>query len=231
LPDQQGPSLLRQLADDFAPRDSLDYDDARDLLYSQIDNDNGIVTGVYTGYQIELNPNARPRSDALAKGINAEHVWPQSRGAIRAAKSDLHHLFPARIRVNSARGNNPFADIPDAQTRRWYRDRSETDSIPTADIDSYSEVFTGSFEPRESVKGNVARAMFYFYTMYANQADAAAPGFFSRQQRTLCQWHQNDPVDAVEVSRSRAIARSRQGNENPFVLDPSLAVRTYCARE
>lgn len=51
--------------------------------------------------------------------------------------------------------------------------------------------------------------------------------FFDRQVETLCQWHRIDPADPTEVSRSHAIQKY-QGNDNPFVLDPSLAARTYC---
>jgi hypothetical protein len=67
--------------------------------------------------------------------------------------------------------------------------------------------------------------MFYFRTVYPELADA---NFFKTQQRTLCQWHTDDPIDAGEVTRSRAIARTLQGNENPFVLDSTLSERTYC---
>lgn len=169
------------------------------------------------------------RAEAYEQGINAEHVWPQSRGATGSAKSDLHHLFPARVNVNSTRGNWPFADIPDAETNRWFWKEVQRGSIPTQFIDEYSEFESGAFEPREARKGDVARAMFYFYTMYRPQADNAAPGFFEQQQETLCRWHQLDPPDTVEVARSHAIAASVQGNDNPFVLDPTLATRSYCA--
>ncbi|MGF1535409.1 MAG: endonuclease [Elainellaceae cyanobacterium] len=221
----RGQSLLDELARLFTPKKTLGYARARDLLYGSIDNKDGVLAGAYTGYEIRLNPrSAKPRSEAFSKGINAEHVWPQSRGAQGPAKSDLHHLFPTRVNVNSTRGNNPFADIPDASTTRWFRDDDQQRSIPSSGIDEYSEFRTGVFEPREEVKGNVARAMFYFYTIYESQADDR---FFKQQQSTLCEWDKLDPPDATEVARSGAIAQV-QGNENPFVLDTTLAERTYC---
>ena len=48
-----------------------------------------------------------------------------------------------------------------------------SNSIPNQFIDEYSEVDNDNekFEPREDVKGNIARSMFYFYTIYNNVAD------------------------------------------------------------
>ncbi|MEB3357885.1 MAG: endonuclease [Synechococcales bacterium] len=228
FPDLSGPALMNQLARTYAPIRTLGYNDGRDYLYGVVENQNGVVTGVYTGYQIQLNPGAEPRMDVFAKGLNAEHVWPQSKGAKGPAKSDLHHLFPARIRVNGTRGNNPFEDIPDEQTDRWFLGLDELRSRPTSNIDDYSEFDPGKFEPREVKKGDVARAMFYFYTVYKSQADAVDSNFFPGQRAVLCRWHAQDPADALEVARSHAIAQSQQGNENPFILDPTLASRTYC---
>ncbi|NJO40476.1 MAG: hypothetical protein HC865_07380 [Cyanobacteria bacterium RU_5_0] len=226
---QSGQSLINQLADTYAPTSTLSYGEARDLLYSTIDNVDGVVTGIYTGYQITLNPTANPRIDALAKGVNAEHVWPQSRGAQGGAKSDLHNLFPARVRVNSARSNSPFQEIADRTTIKWFRNQDESSSIPTRSIDDYSELASNEFEPRENKAGDVARTMFYFRTIHSDRVKD--PGFFEQQQETLCQWHQQDPVETAEIARSHAIAESPQGNENPFVLDSTLAERTYCTPE
>ena len=196
-------------------------------MYSQLDNDNGILRGIYSDFAVAVDPDSSlPRSEAFSQGINAEHAWPQSKGATDVARSDLHHLFPSRVSVNSRRGNLPFADIDDDQTQRWLLEDEELQEIPPSNIDAYSESTRDAFEPRESVKGNIARAMFYFNTVYSEQADQE---FFERQQNTFCEWAVADPVDRAEVERSNAIA-SRQGNENPFVLDPSLAQRTYCDR-
>ena len=50
----------------------LGYSAARDQMYSSIDNVNGQIIGVYTGYTITSNN----RSDAFNKD-KYEHVWPQ----------------------------------------------------------------------------------------------------------------------------------------------------------
>ncbi|MGB7442293.1 MAG: endonuclease [Coleofasciculaceae cyanobacterium] len=224
FPGETGRTLLNKLAQTYAPKSLMSYADARDLLYGNIDSVDNVLKGVYTGYPISLNPDAVPRTDAFSKGINAEHVWPQSRGA-RSVKSDLHNIYPARMEVNGIRGNLPFAEIPDDQTVRWFRLTEDRPILPTQFIDEYSELTSGEFEPREDKEGEIARAMFYFRTIHSDLADK---DFFEEQQDTLCQWNAQDPVDAVEIARSHAIATSPQGNENPFVLDATLAERTFC---
>jgi uncharacterized protein len=226
LKDLTGTALLQKLAQNYAPKASLGYRKARDLLYTTIDNQNGVLTDIYGGFAVNIDPNDRaPRTTAGSLKINAEHVWPQSRGAQENAKSDLHNLYPAVANTNGDRGNLPFADIPDPQTTSWYRNDVETATMPTANIDAYSESDKVSFEPRELKKGDIARAMFYFRTIYPTQADST---FFDKQRATLCKWHTADPVDPGEIARSRRIAQTDQGNENPFALDASLAKRTYC---
>lgn len=231
FPGDSGQPLLQEVALEFRPSSTLSYKNARDLMYSNLDNEGGKVSGIYTNFQVSVDSDSRtPRQDAYlsGRGINAEHVWPQSKGATGQAKSDLHHLFSSKVAVNGDRGNKPFAEILDVQTKRWYRNREKLQNIPRINIDEYSESTSGAFEPRENKKGDVARAMFYFYTMYKSKADSADSRFFSRQRSTLCKWNELDPVSNEEVTRSHLISQSPQGNENPFIVDSSLADRSYC---
>ena len=159
--------------------------------------------------------------------MNCEHSWPQSMGAgSEPQKSDLHHLYPCRGNVNSSRGNKPYADIDDNETDKWWRlDYYET-NIPNEYIDEFSEVDNdhNKFEPREDVKGNIARSMFYFYTIYKNDADE---NFFEQQKDFLYQWHKQDPVDDIEMNRTLAIAFYQDNLTNPFVLDSTLVSRIW----
>ena len=229
FPNLKGAELQLKIAEEYTPEQTLGYRKGRDVLYTEIDNQDGVVTGIYTGYSVNIAPDAdTPRNDATRQNINAEHIYPQSKGASGTAKSDLHSLYASRDRVNSARSNNPFAEIEDSLTRKWFRDDQELRTIPTQFIDEYSESLTNqSFEPREEKKGDVARAMFYFYTVYRFRADEADPNFFPAQQETLCQWNQDDPIEQGELERSHKVA-GYQGNENPFVIDLTLADRAYC---
>jgi len=70
--------------------------------------------------------------------------------------------------------------------------------------------------------------MFYFYTFYRSEADKKSKTFFTSMLPDLCRWHRSDKIDTTEIKRSLAIARI-QSNINPFVFDPSLSERCYCA--
>src|SRR5690606_14990087 len=145
-----------------------------------------------------------------------------------------HHIFPTQVQVNADRGNLRFAEIPDAQTNRWYRGAPPYTQTtpPTEHIDEYSELRTNqAFEPREDHAGNVARALFYVATMYDAGTNAAFP-FDAAQQATLYDWHYEDPIDQAEYDRTFRVAqfqRSASGAPlpNPFVLDSTLVRRAF----
>ncbi len=223
-------ALRAALVENYKTTVVLEYGDARDTFFRNIDAVDNVLECVYTGFKINLDPNLDPTEDAFDKGINTEHTYPRSKGATNGtnAFSDMHHLFPTRERVNADRGSLPFQDIVDSQTDKWYFEENITTSIPSQNIDDYSELLTSvGFEPREEHKGDVARAYFYFYTMYENQALQEDPDFFSSQQETMCQWHFEDPVDEKEWVRNEKIAVYQDGKKNPFILDCKLA-RLYC---
>jgi endonuclease I len=235
---ESGQTLLNNLVDLYKPNTVLSYNKARDTMFTKVYTLRDSVQCVYTGHQLYLDPQIDPSTflykNGSINGINTEHTYPQSKGASGGnAKSDLHHLFPTRTMANSARSNFPYAEINDAQTTTWYY-KTLAESVPTAAIDAYSELNrtgtggTETFEPREEHKGNAARAVFYFYTMYKSEANAADPSFFANQLPTICQWHLDDPVDSLEWERTHIIANYQEGKANPFVLDCSLPFRTYC---
>ena len=145
-------------------------------------------------------------------------------------KSDMHHLFPTKSNVNSSRGNDPFEEIPDEETHIWYRNEYSQTSIPSENIDEYAEKYNPPnqseerFEPREEQKGNTARAMFYFYSMYS---EIANDDFWELQKETLMDWHYYDEADDIETERTWKIADYQDGLPNPFVLDSTLARRIW----
>jgi len=233
FPDLEGEELLDNLVDEYKPIISLTYGQARDTLYGNIDNPNDSLTCVYTGYTIYLDPTLDPTTAAFQNdgpdAINTEHTYPQSLGASGFGKSDMHHIYPTRKDVNGARGTDPFAEIPDNQTDVWWIQDETQGNVPSQNKDGYSEERNGQFEPREEHKGNVARSMFYFYTMYKAQADAENSTYFSSQVQTLCDWHYQDPADFKEFIRTKNIAPYQSDKANPFVLDCTLAERSYCS--
>lgn len=217
-PDKTGAALKEYLRTHFRPSSPQTYRGAREKMFSSIDNHSGKVRCVYTGVEITTStiPNDRV--------MNTEHTWPQSKFNERLPmKADLHHLFPTLSKPNNDRSNNPFAEIPDDKTVRWWRSNAPLGSpSPSADIKEFSESDGRQFEPREDQKGNTARAMFYVWTVYAK--DNIEPGFIQSQLTTLKHWHHDDPADHAEVERSSKI-RAVQGNDNPFVLDATLVDR------
>jgi hypothetical protein len=233
--DLTGDELLTEVVSEYKPSTVLDYGEARDLMYGFIDNVNDSVSCVYSGHTLYLPPGVDPSThlymNGSSNGINAEHTYPRSKGADEEngnAYSDMHHLFPVRAAVNIARSNFPFGEIDDNETTSWYYLDQTQSNIPSTNIDAYSERVSGMFEPRESHKGNVARAIFYFYTMYKADALEADPDFFELQRETLCDWHGKDPVDLQEWERTFAVADYQDGKRNPFILDCTLAYRSYC---
>ena len=175
-------------------------------------------------------PSQDPSEAAFAEGINLEHTYPKSMGAeFGLPASDMHHLHPTREDVNQARGNLPFGEILDANAQSWWYLDGNQSNIPGSNIDLYSEVINNDrFEPREDHKGNVARAIFYFYTMYEEDANMANASFFEDQRLTLCDWHLLDPVDQLEYERTYRIATYQDDKPNPFILDCTVALRSYC---
>ena len=230
-PGKMGPELISALQQTYTPSSTLGYGPARDILYSQIDNVGNDLFGIYTNFKVTLDPTMDPSVSAFqgGAGINAEHVYPQSKGASsEPQKSDLHNIFPSKVSVNEARGSCEFGDIEDNDTEKWFFEATQLSATPTSNIDAYSEKDEEDcgFEPRESVKGDIARAVFYFYTIYQSAANGADPNFFHNQKEKLYEWHLADPVDATEETRNNGIT-DKQGNANPFMLDASLVQRAY----
>jgi len=233
LPNLDGQDLLEQLEQDFKPSNVLSYDIARDTMFRNVYGVDNTLSCVYTSHQVPMPLGQDPTQvvfmNGASGGLNTEHSWPRSYGAENGnPKSDMHHLFPTRIDVNSDRGVLPFLEIPDSQTDSWYFMNSEQSGIPTNNIDLYSERSGSAFEPPEAMKGNIARAIMYFKAIYPSQANQAPSDFFSGMQQTLCNWHYADPVDSLEWHRSQIIGTYQSGKANPFVLDCTLASRAYC---
>ena len=240
---ETGLTLTETLQATYGGAPTLEYENpgtARDTLFSAVYEARGdSLRGVYTGFARFIPEDADPTVAACnfdaqnctdVDDINTEHAWPQSLGAGEMpAQGDMHILFPARGDVNGARSNFPFGNVSDADADEWFLQDLTRTSAPMSSrlwskIDDAGTRSESRFEPRDSVKGDIARAMFYFVTMYPNRANLQ---FYNAQAQTLFQWHQDDPADAAEVRRN-IIKASYQGNKiNPFIVDPTLVDRAY----
>ncbi len=223
-------SLLRDsLSVYYEPHNVLNYNAARDSLFGSIFYRNGYVSCIYTGDSIRIYPDSAlpPRTQAFNKAFNTEHTYPQSKGAGSGhARSDVHHLYPCRADVNASRGNLPFADVPDSLVERWWRLNYSQMHPPDMLEEHYSKRASFGFEVRDQKKGDAARVVFYFYTMYEDEALNADPKFFAGQIKTLRRWHSIDPPDHTEYAKNNAV-KALQGNANPYIIDTTLVCRAF----
>ncbi|MFD4571333.1 endonuclease I family protein [Streptomyces sp. NPDC058417] len=148
---------------------------------------------------------------------NREHVWAQSHGDFGTSAgpgTDLHHLRPEDVTVNAVRGNKDFDNGGSSFTNSG---GSLTDS--------------NSFEPRDAVKGDVARMILYMAVRYEGDDgwpnlepnDAVTNGGgnpYHGRLSVLKQWNDEDPPDAFEERRNQVIYDTYQHNRNPFIDHP-----------
>jgi endonuclease I len=148
---------------------------------------------------------------------NREHVWAKSHGDFGTAMgpgTDLHHLRPTDVSVNSTRGNLDF------------------DNGGTEHSEALGNYFdSDSWEPRDEVKGDVARMLFYMAVRYEGDVsdepdlelnntvnNGTAP--YHGKLSVLLQWNAQDPVDDRERRRNDIIYSDYQHNRNPFIDHP-----------
>ncbi|MEO3777194.1 endonuclease [Micromonospora sp. B11E3] len=154
---------------------------------------------------------------------NREHVWAKSHGDFGTATgpgTDVHHLRPEDVTVNSTRGNKDFDNGGSAVSQC-------PDCFSDAD----------SFEPRDAVKGDVARMIMYMAIRYEGDdgwpnlemnnsvTNGTAP--YHGRQSVLLAWHQLDPPDAFEKRRNQVIYDRWQRNRNPFIDHPEWAAAVW----
>ena len=177
---------------------------------------------------------------------NREHIWSKSHGDFEdedgyafedsfggyalGAHTDAHHLVAAERSMNSTKNNRFFDDCHDGIDDENLVDRG------------YGNYTCGDwyFEPRDDMKGDVARMLFYMATRYEGEdgdyvdlelttdlylyedseihiKNSKLPYYESLE--ILLRWHLEDPVDAWELERNETIYQY-QGNRNPFIDHP-----------
>lgn len=156
---------------------------------------------------------------ALESGAwNKEHVWAKSHGFPNESYEpycDAHHLRPSTTKINSTRSNKDFGEVPNA--------------TPDAYGNKTNNVL---FEPRDEVKSDIARMMFYMETRYGsntkynlklvNSQTTSASDLNGRfgNLETLIKWHYDDPVSKEEIYRNNVIFDNYQHNRNPYIDHP-----------
>ncbi|GAA0574437.1 endonuclease [Kribbella sandramycini] len=208
-----GPALKAALHTIISNQTKLSYDQVWNAL-KDTDQDPANANNVillYSGRSQSKTTNGGGVND-----WNREHVWAKSHGDFGTATgpgTDIHHLRPEDVSVNSARGNLDF-DNGGAAVAEC--------SGCTADADS--------FAPRAAVRGDVARMILYMAVRYdggdgfadlepnnsVNNGSAPAIGKLS----VLKAWAAADPPDTFEKRRNDRIYTTYQHNRNPFIDHP-----------
>ena len=195
--------------------------------------------------------------DHNATGTNREHVWCQSRGfkapsgAEGPAGTDVHHLISGDGRVNQSYHNNSpygFVDKTSSKTKDAGDEKSFLKgNLLGPQLHKHDEDVTNMvFEPQDSDKGDIARALFYMAACYNNfsgsdtiteynpnlllvdyatddgaaEASSATHPVCMGILSDLLEWHKLDPVDEYEIHRNNLIYKNFQHNRNPFIDFP-----------
>ena len=190
------------------------------------------------GYIIDMYSNCHYRPDQhggsaknVGEGFNREHSFPKSWFDDGTPMyTDLFHLYPTDIKVNSQRSNYPFGVCANG-TRLTNGNLHGKGKLGTSTYPGYNGTV---FEPDDEYKGDFARTYFYMVTCYKNelptwsgspQLNYAAnkyKAFSTWSIKMLMEWTRLDPVSEKEIKRNDAVYRI-QGNRNPFIDHPELA--------
>lgn len=216
-----GEDLKSELHNIIKDHVEFSYNDLRDFILRDTDEDpdnSSNVILLYTG-----RSQAKTTFGGGANDWNREHVWAKSHGDFGTsapAGTDAHHIRPTDASVNSSRGNLDF-DIggePVSEAPGCYRD-------------------SDSFEPRDAVKGDVARMIFYMATRYeggSGEPDLEVvdmvntyPSPEHGKLSQLLLWNEMDPPDDFENNRNDVIYYQYQENRNPFIDHPEFVDRIW----
>ncbi|MDT7723810.1 MAG: hypothetical protein QOI21_386 [Actinomycetota bacterium] len=208
-----GTALKSTLHQIISTNTKLTYDEVWNALKDtdQDPNNSANVILLYSGRSQSKTTNGGGVND-----WNREHVWAKSHGDFGTATgpgTDIHHLRPEDVTVNADRGNKDF-DLGGSAVAE------APGSLTDAD----------SFEPRNAVKGDVARMILYMAVRYDggdgfadlepnnNVNNGSAPNI--GRLSVLLQWNTQDPPDAFEKRRNQVIYDTYQHNRNPFIDHP-----------
>ncbi|KQZ75289.1 ribonuclease [Nocardioides sp. Root151] len=211
-----GPQLRSALHTIISTQTKLSYDQVWNALKATDEDPNNPSNVIlfYSGISRSKSLNGGGEND-----WNREHVWAKSHGDFGTATgpgTDIHHLRPTDVSVNSIRGNKDFDNGGGAV--------SECSDCAT-DADS--------FEPSDAVKGDVARMILYmsiryeggdgFANLEPNDLVNNGANPYMGRLSVLLQWNAADPPSAFEKHRNDVIFDQFQHNRNPFIDHPEWA--------
>ncbi len=170
----------------------------------------------------------RNGNNSEGAGWNREHSVPQSWfNKANPMKSDIVHVIPTDCYVNNRRSSYPFGEVG---TIEW-SSKNGYSKLGSCKTSGYSGRV---FEPNDEIKGDIARIYFYMITRYEDKCGnwsggvftKTYPGLVSWTLNMMMRWSKEDPVDAREIARNKAVQET-QWNRNPFVDYPGLEEYTW----
>ena len=191
----------------------------------------GYIIDIYSNVRYSPSDNGSSAKN-VGQGYNREHSFPRSwfDGAVAPMNTDVFHIYPTDIAVNSQRGNHPYGVCANG-TRLTNGQYIAKGKLGKCTYPGYSGTV---FEPDDEYKGDLARTYFYMATCYKNELPSwpgSAQLDYSRNRykafstwtiNMLMEWTRLDPVSEKEIKRNDAIY-GIQGNRNPFIDHPELA--------
>lgn len=202
------------------------YDKLKDA-YKTVDRDlntNGYIISYYDGSSFE---GIWDGGDTW----NREHTWPQSKGAKTGPINyDMQSVRPANKSVNSSRGNKGYGESGS------YYDPNEI-AISNG---NYKTTNLGTY------RGDCARVIMYDYLVYGHAGGyqntlhsgtaqllekigsnpVKSDSIVFESLHTMLKWHMQDPPSLTEMVRNDG-AQDYQGNRNPLIDYPELAIQVF----
>lgn len=212
------------------------------------------VHSLYTKRSVDNQAKAHSDHTQSGWGINQEHIWPKSQGfnakGAGGARGDPMHLWAGNGAVNNMHSNYMYGYVDltneyDEKSENYLKGNYLGISLTTGETGSSHKVF----EPQDSDKGDIARAVFYMVARYnylANDGDTIDQNNpnLELKQSTLMQvsytssrtlvgymglmsdllhWNHIDPPDSYEIHRNNILYRNYTKNRNPFIDYPEWA--------
>ncbi|MEQ1755410.1 MAG: endonuclease [Micropepsaceae bacterium] len=187
------------------------YEEARRIFWKKLYPAGG--TDLYCGVSFDSDRSAAPIDDNLS----VEHVYPAdaiaetepgctnrtcSAARVQRAMADLQNLWPALQKVNSSRSRLRYGTLAQTVKPRF----PEVCPSFRRGIGTQAVV-----EPRDEVKGDVARSIIYMHFVYGLPLEDAVS-----EKQLLLDWMAKDPPDVEELRRNTLID-SLQGTTNPLL--------------
>ncbi len=223
-----GEDLKTALHEIIKDHTSFSYTTTKSILRDADEDPNNPsnIILVYSGNSIDKNDFS---SNFELDFWNREHVWPKSHGDFDAGDpfevplyTDAHNLKPVDASMNTTRGEKDFENGGSVVLNGSV----ETDCFTTS----------STFEPRDEVKGDIARIILYMDVRYEGGSNepnlVPVDGLTSYPNpqigvlSTLLEWHEQDPPDGFEKRRNDVIYEW-QGNRNPFIDYPEFVDIIY----